>query len=228
VECTEAFSRQRVKSVLDLEAKETPKRDTTASQELPLHGNFRDGDEYNQTDGSNGRITLLSNQTPGEDDVESVDNEFEGQSASELAGLALGEEINLKDFENIPKRVLSQLVKLWTPWWSEEDSSKGTLFSSNLSSKKRGNLNLLVIVICNFVLKISSSVVTIISNPSYLNHFFLYVPSFLGISKAITEIKKTAPRLNTLIRCDNLTADISYQIYGILLGTLQKLHKYSQ
>lgn len=53
VECTEAFSRQRVKSVLDLETKE---RATDTTVDLPdqrVYGNFRDGKEFH--DRENGR-----------------------------------------------------------------------------------------------------------------------------------------------------------------------------
>jgi hypothetical protein len=47
VECTEAFSRQRVKSVLDLETKESVHGTTVDLPDQRVYGNFRDGKEFN-------------------------------------------------------------------------------------------------------------------------------------------------------------------------------------
>jgi hypothetical protein len=46
VECTEAFSRQRVKNVLDMEAKEKDRDDIVVIPENVVYGSFRDENEY--------------------------------------------------------------------------------------------------------------------------------------------------------------------------------------
>lgn len=155
VECTETFSRQRVKSVLDLEARETTKEDQTASPTAISYGNFRDSDECSHNDRS--EQTRIRDQTSSEED-EDDENEYDSDqnpdtalvddtnalslSALEAGGLDEEEvpvEVNIRNIEKMPSRALARLVKLWTPWWTTEILSESK-FDGILSSKKRGML----------------------------------------------------------------------------------------
>jgi hypothetical protein len=78
VECTEAFSRQRVKSVLDLETKE---RITDTTVDLPdqrVYGNFRDGKEFSHLENRREKSSdwLLEDADADESDTDALESDI--------------------------------------------------------------------------------------------------------------------------------------------------------
>ena len=90
VECTEAFSRQRVKSVLDLETREKETDITIDLPEQSVYGNFRDGKEFNNRE--NGRDECSD---ADESDTDILDSEItESEDPSLIADMKqLGQSI---------------------------------------------------------------------------------------------------------------------------------------
>ena len=152
VGCTETFSRQRVKSVLDLEARENTGATKTAEPDVVSYRNFSDGGEFSQNvkDVSDRFITEEEND---EDDYDSDENpdlaigtamNTLNLSTMRVGGLIRdGEaqvEIDISNIEKMPPRALARLVKLWTPWWTAETPENK--LTEVLSSKKRGMLDI--------------------------------------------------------------------------------------
>jgi hypothetical protein len=188
IECTEIFSRQRVKKILDYESIEkTHERENLSDNEIRnievSYENYRDRNDIDDKDETRlvSRVTNDDDQAE-EEEEEGYISEDDIQSKTDLAHFS--EDVDINNINKIPSRLLSRLVKLWKPWWTsvDEDKTISVLHSNNISNKKR------------------------------------------AISKVMTEIKVTCPRLNTLIQVDKLTKLVGYQILGLILGYVVAMH----
>ena len=152
VGCTETFSRQRVKSVLDLEARENTGATKTAEPDLVSYRNFSDGVEFSQNE-KDVRDRFITEEEDNEDDYDSDENPdlAIGTAMNTLnlstmrdGGLVRDGEaqvgIDISNIEKMPPRALARLVKLWTPWWTAETPENK--LTEVLSSKKRGMLDI--------------------------------------------------------------------------------------
>ena len=152
VECTETFSRQRVKLVLDLEARENTREVKTVESDAVSYRNFSDvGEDSQNVKDMRGRMITEEEDEDGYDSDENADlaigtamktlNIYStsdgGQVRDEVAQL----EVNIGNIEKMPPRALARLVKLWTPWWTPETLPEDRL-AEDLSSKKRGTLDI--------------------------------------------------------------------------------------
>lgn len=141
IECTEIFSRQRVKKILDYESIEQKQERESGNEisnvKISLE-NYRDRNDINDKDETRivSRITNYGDQAK-EDEEEGYISEDEIQSNTDLAHFS--EDVNINNINKIPSRLLSRLVKLWKPWWTsvDEDKTISVLYSNNISEKKR-------------------------------------------------------------------------------------------
>ena len=158
IECTETFSRQRVKGILDLEKKSNVTDTAVVVEPASSFSNYSDSDEneYSQSQSlslsqrkgiistddytNNDDLTEYEEENNGqEDDYGEYYNDNDDHSDTENGNNIQNLEKIQEKIQKMPPRVLARLVKLWTPWWTgNKNTDLDTEVSGSIQSKKRG------------------------------------------------------------------------------------------
>ena len=156
IDCTETFSRQRVKTILDLESKESQqskenkecnkvKANAGSNQSVVSYGDFTKENEFDQNVRNVRNINAGGEEGDTEDEDDShdnlsiIENDLNTLRVTSVEGEVLQlDQIDLRDIEKMPPRALARLVKLWTPWWTMDHDPQDRA-SSLLAQKKRGS-----------------------------------------------------------------------------------------
>ena len=158
IECTETFSRQRVKGILDLEKKSNVTDTAVVVEPASSFSNYSDSDEneYSQSQSlslsqrkgiistddytNNDDLTEYEEENNGqEDDYGEYYNDNDDHSDTENGNNIQNLEKIQEKIQKMPPRVLARLVKLWTPWWTgNKNTDLDIEVSGSIQSKKRG------------------------------------------------------------------------------------------
>lgn len=185
MDCTEGFSRQRVKEVLDLEAVYQA-RDQSPSNSVETSSEFRAYSGVHELEQLQSMLVLTPDNIEDADADAEDDGSFNANDEDEQMGLygrrSAAVDVNINDIKTkVSTHALSRCVQLWNPWWYRDLSGHSSLSTANTA-------------VCLFEMR-------------------------EGMSQAINRIKRTAPRLNTLINTSKLSSELlGYQLFGLVLG----------
>jgi hypothetical protein len=189
VQCTENFSKQRVKDVLDAEKKE---------KDAELHEGYSltpSAKIFSYRDSFSARYARCGLDIPDEDIAENPQEGGEELPHSESETIDLNEDFELK---SIPSRLLNRYIHLWTPWWTDDTDNTSGRSHLHPCSNPTGDT------------------VSISAADSSLRSRLIDVK--VHITDSISEIRLTAPRLNTLVKTDKISDDFGYQLIGMVLS----------
>jgi hypothetical protein len=186
VDCTEGFSRQRVKEVLDLEAvyqthQQPPSNSVERSAEFRAYSGVHELEQLQSMLVLTSDSIRNEGDDEGDDEGVSVDDSHgEGGEMSSTGGSA--EDVNIDDIKGkVSTHMLARCVQLWNPWWYRDLSGPASLSMATTAVR---------------VFEVRE-----------------------GMSQAIHRIRRTAPRLDTLVNTSKLSSDLlGYQIFGLVLG----------
>ena len=154
IECTETFSRQRVKGILDLEKKSNATDTAVVVEPASSFSNYSDSDENEYSQSQLQRKGIISTDDYAnnddlaeyeegddvqENEYEEYCNDNDDHSDTENGNNIENLEKIQEKIQKMPPRVLARLVKLWTPWWTENKNTDLDIeVSGTIQSKKRG------------------------------------------------------------------------------------------
>ena len=175
VNCTEGFSRQRVKEVMDLEAAYGPDDPRPSSSGGgTTFGAYSDAMERELLTSSH----LLHEETQGSEGEEEQGEEDDDDGSGE-GDDNIHDDVHattVEDLKRMPPHLLSRSVQLWTPWWQVDNGGRALPPAEAVGARS-------------------------------------------SIAAAVSRIKLTAPRLDTLVNTAKLGTDlIGYQVLGVVLG----------